>query len=81
MATHVTPATPTSGVVWIRPIMVDRPTAAQMLGVSEDTLRTAQRTGRLRGKTTTVNPDGRVTGKVLYLVSELERWADSLDDA
>jgi hypothetical protein len=71
-----------SGVfVMCRPIAVDRPTAAQMLGVSEATLRTEQRTGRLRAKTTTINSDGRVTGKVLYLVKELERWVETLDDA
>lgn len=65
----------------IQPIAVDRPTAAQMLGISEAKIREAQRAGLLRAKTTTVSPDGRVTGKVLYRVTDLEAWFDSLEDA
>lgn len=65
----------------IQPIAVDRPTAAQMLGVSESKIREAQRAGLLRAKTTNIAPDGRVTGKVLYRVADLEAWFDSLEDA
>lgn len=82
MRRDITPDGPSPGVVWIRPILVDRPTAGLMLGVSEAKIRDEQRAGRLRAKTTHIQASsGRVTGKALYLVSELERWAQSLDDA
>lgn len=65
-----------------QPILVNRETAAEMLGVSPEYLYSEQRAGRLKAKTTTINErTGQATGKTLYAVSELERWAESLKDA
>lgn len=70
------------GIVWLEPILVNRKTAAELLGVSEDLLIAEQRIGRLKGKTTTINKrTGRSTGKALYSVAELRRWAEGLEDA
>lgn len=66
----------------LKPILVDRVTAAEMLGISVDLLRAEQAAGRIRAKNTTIDPKtGRATGKTLYAVADLEAWADGLEDA
>lgn len=65
-----------------QPILVSRATAAELLGVSEDLLIAEQHAGRLKAKTTTINKrTGKATGKALYAIAELQRWAESLPDA
>lgn len=64
------------------PIMVDRATAAKMLGVSVDFIKAEQAAGRIRAKNTKIDRrTGRAVGKTLYAVAELHAWADALDDA
>jgi hypothetical protein len=63
------------------PILVDRKTAAQMLGISIEMVKLEQAAGRLKAKNTRINDKGRATGKTLYAVADLQAWADSLRSA
>lgn len=58
-------------------LAVTRREAAEMLGVSEDTIRRAKNAGRLRAKKIGANS----AGKELYAVKDLQAWFESLDDA
>lgn len=62
-------------------IAVNRKEAAEMLGVSEATLRRAKADGHLRAKRTSKDADGNPTGKELYSVAELTAWFEGLADA
>lgn len=61
------------------PILVDRKTAAELLGISVDMLRGEQAAGRIKARNTHIDPEsGRATGKTLYRVADLEAWAEGL---
>lgn len=62
-------------------ISVSRREAAQMLGVSEDTIRRAKDSGALKAKKTSKDGDGNGRGKELYSVKALQDWFDGLADA
>jgi len=53
-----------------------RAEAAQVCGVSEDTISRAVKSGALRAK-----QSGKNGGKHLYTPAALQAWLDSLDDA
>lgn len=63
-------------------LAVTRKEAAEMLGVSEDTIRRAKNAGHLRAKKISRGTDGRASaGKELYAVKDLQAWFDGLADA
>lgn len=57
-----------------------RKEAAEMCGVSEDTLRRAKNAGQLRAKRLTKD-ETRAGGKELYRLEDLQKWLESLADA
>lgn len=61
-------------------LAVTRKEAAQMLGVSEDTLRRAKNRGELKAKRLT-RDETQKGGKELYSVADLRAWFDGLADA
>lgn len=62
-------------------ISVKRAEAAEMLGVSEDTIRRAVRSGALRAKKTGKDKKGVGVGHDLFLVADLHAWFEGLADA
>ena len=54
--------------------------AAEMYGVSVDTIRRAKNTGALKAKRLT-NDETRAGGKELFRLEDLEAWFDGLADA
>lgn len=62
------------------PISVSRQVAAQMLGVSVDTIDEAKVSGKLHPKALSIRKDGSVS-KELYDVRELRAFFDGLEDA
>lgn len=57
-----------------------RKEAAEMCGVSEDTIRRAKNTGALKAKRLT-NDEKKKGGKELYTSAALSAWLDGLADA
>lgn len=57
-----------------------RKEAAEMCGVSEDTIRRAKNAGLLKAKRLTKD-ETRAGGKELYRLADLEAWLDGLADA
>lgn len=57
-----------------------RKEAAEMCGVSEDTLRRAKNSGALKVKRVK-RDETKAGGKELYRKADLEAWLDSLGDA
>jgi len=57
-----------------------RKEAAEMCGVSEDTLRRAKNAGALKAKRLTAD-ETRKGGKELYTLAALQSWLDGLADA
>lgn len=57
-----------------------RKEAAEMCGVSEDTIRRAKNAGLLRAKRLTKD-ETQKGGKELYTLTALEAWLESLADA
>lgn len=57
-------------------LFLTRKEAAEACGVSEDTIRRAKESGRLRAKKT-----GAKGGKELYSIAALEAWFEGLIDA
>lgn len=57
-----------------------RKEAAEMCGVSEDTLRRAKNAGALKAKRLT-SDETKAGGKELYTLAALESWLESLADA
>lgn len=63
-------------------LAVTRREAAEMLGVSEATIRRAKNAGHLRAKKISRDANGRASvGKELYGVKELQAWFEGLPDA
>lgn len=54
--------------------------AAEMCGVSEDTIRRAKNAGQLKAKRLTKD-ETQSGGKELYTLAALEAWIESLADA
>lgn len=71
-AAHASPASP-----FLAPRYVNTQQAAVMYGVSDDTLLSAVKAGKLRAKRTGDNGGGRH----LFKVEWLDAWADGLLDA
>lgn len=57
-----------------------RKEAAEMCGVSEDTIRRAKNTGALKAKRLTKD-ETKKGGKELYTLAALQAWLDGLADA
>lgn len=66
-----------TGPVRLEPRYVNTQQAAEMYGVSDDTLINAVKAGKLRAKRTGDNGGGRH----LFKVAWLDEWADGLVDA
>lgn len=62
-------------------LAVTRSEAAQMLGVSEDTIRRATKAGDLPAKKLSRDRNGVPSGRELYSVAALQAWFDGLGDA
>lgn len=57
-----------------------RKEAAEMCGVSEDTIRRAKNSGALKAKRLTAD-ETRKGGKELYTLASIEAWLENLADA
>lgn len=65
-----------------QPIALNRKQAAELLGVSVDVLKDAQRRGQLIARNTSVDPEtGKAHGITLYAYADLVAWFESLDVA
>lgn len=62
-------------------ISFNRREAAEILGVSPDTIKRAKLAGHLRAKSTSYDADGNPTGNDLYTLEDLRAWFDGLVDA
>lgn len=62
-------------------ISFDRREAAEILGVSPDTIKKAKAAGHLKAKTTSTDDEGKPVGKDLYSYEDLKAWFDGLADA
>jgi hypothetical protein len=62
-------------------IAYTRKEAAELLGVSVDTIKVAQARGDLRAKNTKFDANGRPVGITLYSHDDLRAWFDGLGDA
>ena len=62
-------------------ISFNRREAAEILGVSTDTIKKAKLAGHLPAKSTSYDKDGNATGIDLYTYEDLKAWHDGLVDA
>lgn len=64
------------------PIALNRRQAAELLGVSVDTIKKAQASGALRARNTRVDPEtGKARGTTLYAYADLVAWFEQLEPA
>lgn len=62
-------------------ISFNRREAAEILGVSTETIKKAKLAGHLPAKSTSYDKDGNPTGIDLYALEDLRAWFDGLVDA
>lgn len=62
-------------------ISYNRREAAEIMGVSTDTIKRAKLAGLLHPKSTSYDKDGNPTGIDLYTLDDLRAWFDGLVDA